>query len=153
MSTENDFLKKLELYLDLTFNDFDQKRILGYLQDYVNGLDPIVVYQNKIIEKIVIEVRKPSIIATQTDLENEALTLCNEYEISVDAFMNPPNGKSTNEVTTARKDFCSRILSKYKCTQNRLKEFFKVNHATISYYMVGKKIRKIKAPHTQKKSA
>ncbi|MES2287406.1 MAG: helix-turn-helix domain-containing protein [Bacteroidota bacterium] len=38
MTREQEFIKQLEVYLDLTFNDFDKTRVLGYLKEYVDGL-------------------------------------------------------------------------------------------------------------------
>lgn len=143
MSKEDIFLGNLEAYLDLTFNDFDKKRIIGYLEEYGKDLKPVVIYKDRVVEKLIVEVPRPEKVVTQDDLEREALTICNKHGIVYSKFVKPLSGKSNAEILAARKEFCSHILINYICTQNRLKEFFKVHHATISYYMVGKKIRRM----------
>ncbi len=39
MNREETFIKQIETYLDLDLNDFDKTRVLGYLKEYVDGLD------------------------------------------------------------------------------------------------------------------
>lgn len=48
MSKEDNFLDNLEAYLDLTLNDFDKTRILGYLKEYVDGLPIPVIKPAKV---------------------------------------------------------------------------------------------------------
>jgi chromosomal replication initiation ATPase DnaA len=38
MNNKETFLKQIEAYLNLEFNDFDRKRIVGYLDEYIDGL-------------------------------------------------------------------------------------------------------------------
>lgn len=38
MTKEDNFIKQLEVYLDLEFSEYDKGRLLGYLQEYVDDL-------------------------------------------------------------------------------------------------------------------
>mgnify|MGYP006935495432 CR=1 FL=1 len=153
MTREDLFINDLQAYLGLNLSDFDKRRVIAYLEDYKANLEPVIVFKDKIVERVVIEVQKPEKVVTQDDLEREALTICNKHGIVYSKFVKPLSGKSNAEILAARKEFCSHILINYICTQNRLKEFFKVHHATISYYMVGKKIRRIKNQQSLKQTA
>ncbi len=145
MTNEEAFLKDLGDYLDIEFSEFDKGRILGYLKNYKDGLEPITIYKEKEVEKLVyVEANKPIKPITQSDLEREALFICNEYEVPYDLFVKSKNGRTTNEIAEVRKVFCNHIMSNYKCSQEKLRAFFSLNHASINYYLLGKKVRRLK---------
>ena len=149
MDNKDLLLKNLSDYLQIELSDYDKERVMGYVGEYNKDIPPVIIYRDKVIYKTIVEVDKPLKMVTQDDLEREALIICNNRGIVYNRFIKPPHGKVDAEVLDARKEFCSHILTHYICTQNRLKEFFKVHHATISYYMVGKKIRRIKPQQKQ----
>lgn len=74
-------------------------------------------------------------------IEN-AEDLCSIYEISFDEFMDSSGERIRNDVAKVRKKFCETIHSKYICTNTMLADFLNVHHSTITYYLIGKKIRK-----------
>jgi hypothetical protein len=152
-SEENQFIKKLEVYFDETFNNYTRNRVLSYLEDYkkiVQAKNPIVIYKDKIREIEVIKeipispenIHSYKAFITKKDLMENAKDLCSIYEISIDEFMDSSGERIRNDVAKVRKKFCETIHSKYICTNIMLANFLKVHHSTITYYLIGKKIRK-----------
>jgi len=145
MTAENNFINALQAYLDADFTDFDKKRVITFLEDYKQNLEPVIILKEKIVYKeVIVESFNHKPIVTQTDLEREALTICNQYEIPYDLFIKSKGRRSTNEIAEVRKAFCTHIMKKYKCSQERLRAFFNLNHASINYYLGGKKVRRLK---------
>lgn len=153
MTDENQVIKKLEVYFDQHFNDYTRDRILGYLEDYkkiVQAKNPIVIYKDKIREIEVIKeisispknIHSYKAFITKKDLVENAKDLCSIYEVSFDEFMDSSGERIRNDVAKVRKKFCETIHSKYICTNIMLANFLKVHHSTITYYLIGKKIRK-----------
>lgn len=154
MTSEEVFIGNLAAYLDLTLNEFDKCRILGYLKDYVDGLEPKVIHKEKIVEKVIyVEGSKPIKLVTQTDLERDAATICNECELPYDLFIKSNKRRGANEIAEVRKKFCIHIMANYKCSQEKLRAFFDVNHASINYYLGNKKVKIIKRQLPQKQTA
>ena len=137
MNKEEILLKQLEVYFDKEFSDFDRTRLLGYLSEYRASL-PVKIGYKEIFRTI----RERLMPCTDKILLEEGERICDEYGVDFDLFMKSKNGKSTNEIATIRKLFCQRIMDNYQCSQNRLITFFRVNHATICYYMNGRTPRK-----------
>jgi len=107
---------------------------LYYLTDYLPKI------QVEVREKIkIVRISKPTVKATQEILMGEAEIIAKKHELKLPLFIKSKRGRSGNEVSAARREFCIMIMDKYKCTQNRLAEFFDVDHATITFYMKGKK--------------
>jgi hypothetical protein len=152
-SEENQFIKKLEVYFDETFNDYTRNRVLSYLEDYkkiVQAKNPIVIYKDKVREIEVIKeipispknIHSYKAFITKKDLIENAEDLCSIYEISMDEFMDSSGERIRNDVAKVRKKFCETIHSKYICTNIMIADFLNVHHSTITYYLIGKKIRK-----------
>jgi hypothetical protein len=150
-SEENQFIKKLEVYFDETFNDYTRNRILGYLEDYkkiVQAKNPIVIYKDKIKEVIKeIEVEPKKIYAykpiiTKKELMDNAKELCAAYDISIEDFLDSSKVRIRCDIAKVRKKFCHTIHSKYICSNKILSDLLNVHHSTITYYLIGKKIRK-----------
>lgn len=137
MTSEQVLLKQLEVYLDLKFNDFDKERLLGYLSEYRDKIPSTIVYR-----EVFRTIRERLIPCTDKILLEESKVICEEYGVDLNLFLRSKKGRSTNDITTIRKLFCQRIMDNYQCSHNKLIEFFKVNHATISYYMNGRIPRK-----------
>jgi hypothetical protein len=64
MESRQVFLKELETYLDIELSEFDGKRILGYLDEYVGSLPepeqlpPITIVKNQIVYRYIKETDK-----------------------------------------------------------------------------------------------
>jgi len=125
MDNKDLFLKKLETYLDLKFNDFDRKRIGEYLIEFRDSLPVKNVFKERLLP------------CPDSVLMKEGRDICEEFGVDFALFLKPKNKKSTNEITTVRRLFCERVKANYQCTNNKLIEFFRVNHATISFYTNG----------------
>ena len=150
-SEENQFIKKLEVYFDDTFNDYTRNRILGYLEDYkkiIQAKNPIVIYKDKIkevIKEIEVEPKKTYVykpIITKKELMDNAKELCAAYDISIEDFLDSSKVRIRCDIAKVRKKFCHTIHSKYICSNKILGELLNVHHSTITYYLIGKKIRK-----------
>ena len=137
MNKEETLLKQLEVYLDLIFTDFDKGRILEYLKDYRASLPAKIAYR-----EVFRTIRERLIPCTDKILLEEGRAICDEYGVDFELFLKSKNGKSTTEIATIRKLFCQRITDNYQCSNNRLITFFRVDHATISFYMNGRVPRK-----------
>jgi len=154
MTSENQFIKKLEVYLDQYFNEFSKNRILGYLKEYVDAIPeqkPIIIYQDKIKEVIKeVEVEPKNFYAykpfiTKSELMDNAKDLCAVYDISIEEFLDSSRARIRTDIAKVRKKFCHTIHSKYICSNKTLAELLNVHHSTITYYLVGKKLRKFHA--------
>jgi hypothetical protein len=125
MNSEQIFVKQLERYLNLELNDFDRKRIGEYLIEFRDSLPGKNVFMERLLP------------CSDSVLMKEGRDICEEFGVDFALFLKPKNKKSTNEITTVRRLFCERVKANYQCTNNKLIEFFRVNHATISFYTNG----------------
>lgn len=152
ISEENQFIKKLEVYLDQEFNQYSRNRILGYLKEYVDAIPeqkPIIIYQDKIkevIKEVEVEPKnfysyKPFV--TKEELMDNAKDLCTAYDITIEEFLDSSKARIRCDIAKVRKKFCHTIHSKYICSNKMLGELLNVHHSTITYYLVGKKLRKL----------
>ena len=136
MTAEQSFIRKLELYLGSDINDYGKKRIVVYLKEYAAEIPPI--------KKINFEAGLPAVqkkeISEET-LYTEAKTICDLMSIPISDFMFAESGKATDKVTASRKIFCLEVITKYNLLRKDLKQFFGVDHTTISYYIHGKKYK------------
>ena len=143
MKLEEQFIKKLETYLDEDFNDYTKRRICGYLMEYREAI-PLVVIKPKKEEKEEITIkermkdRHRKEFITQEELLLEAHQLCEEHGVSINDFVINKSARSRNYIGELRKKFCSIIHEKYLCSNMVLSEFFNVHHSTISHYLYGK---------------
>lgn len=138
MTAEQSFIRKLELYLGSDINDYGKKRISVYLKEYAAETPQIGVVN--FVRELPMQEKKQ---IQENTLYEEAQKICQEKVVSIFEFLNPKNGKSTNDMTAIRKEFCARMLRKYTIQKKDLKEFFGVDHTTISHYIHGKQFRKI----------
>lgn len=141
MTPEHDFIRKLESYLDFNFNDYGKKRIECYLKEYAASVPQIKKIDFTVIPTLPSEKKE---LMDEEILYKEAKNICDAYNISINDFMYPKNGKATNDIAEIRKVFCNAVLSKYLMSKRTLKEFFNVDHTTISHYIHGKRYRPIK---------
>ena len=151
---ENEFLRKLEMFLDEDFNEFSRKRILGFLSEYKEQIPPITIVKDKIIlkEKIVYKTFKDPIDAPEPKrrtykvyvsndiLMSDAKELCESYGMPLEKFFS--KSKVTMEVGKLRKIFCVNMFERYFCTNNILADFFGVHWSTISFYLYGRRLRR-----------
>jgi hypothetical protein len=167
---EDEFVRKLEMFLDEDFNDFSKRRIKSFLSEYREQIPPITIIKDKIIlkEKIVYRTFKDLVDAPEPKrrtykvyvsndiLMSDAKELCKSYNMTLEKFFS--RSKVTMEVGKLRKIFCVNIFERYFCTNNILADFFGVHHSTISFYLYDKRLRrKDQTPkrdisYTQKKS-
>jgi len=143
MTAEQNFIKKLEAYLDCEINDYGKRRISGYLKEY--AAEAPQIGRVNVVREVPMQEKKE---IQENTLYQEAQKICEEKFISIFDFLNPKNGKSTNEMAAIRKEYCARMLRKYTIQKKDLKEFFGVDHTTISHYIHGKQFRKIVRENT-----
>ena len=152
MKPEIEFLKKLEAFLDEDFNEYSKNRILGYLEEYKESIPPIIIKKERVITDEIIKVKEHLAAGkqrvTQDMLMKEAETFCLKLNMTLDVFLDNSRKRSSTEVVSARKDFCKFILNKYYCSNNHLVKLVNVHHATVVFYLYGKKY--FKRPTTQK---
>lgn len=148
MKAEAEFIKKLEVYFDEDFNEYTKKRIIGYLNEYKSQIPAIII--NKKEKPIIIEkyyrsrlekIRKDMISPDMLLLQ--AQSFCKEHNISIAEFTSRKGLKSKQEIINYRKKFCLFIIENFLCSNNQLADFFEIDHSTISYYLYGKRHRKL----------
>lgn len=148
MRAEENFIKKLEAFLDREFDKYSNSRIQMYLKEYRDEI-PAVVIKKEVKPERTYEVKLPEpetkrdvvykTYATPDDLIRDAKDLCALYKIDIDEFMNRKHAKARAHVVDVRKQFCSMSFERYFCSNDILAKFFKVHHSTISFYLYGKK--------------
>lgn len=152
MKPEINFIKKLEAFFDDEFNDYTKNRIKVYLKEFREEIPPVVINKEIMIKEPLLmsganrEIKRESIYKvypTINDLHNDAKEICELYQIDLDEFMNRKNMKAKANIADVRKKFCQMAFERYFCSTNMLAKFFKVHHSTISFYVHGKKLRKI----------
>ena len=147
---ENEFIKKLEAYLDTKFNDYSRNRIIKYLEEYKEQIPPIIITKGnkqeiiKQIQEDKIENYKYKELVTNDILLREAVEICNLYQMSSIDFFNTKKYKSSRDVVKVRKIFCQKIFENYLCNNNILAAFLNVDHSTITFYLYGKKHKPIR---------
>jgi hypothetical protein len=149
MTAEDNFLRKFGAFVNDSdiFTETMQKRIRLYLSEYKEELPEKIVLVDKpvahlayIPTKRLLGTKKKLPKVTEDLLKYHAVELCAQYKVKYNLFRKPPKGKSTWQITAIRKEFCFYIMENYECTQQILKDFFGLNHTTITYYLRGKKI-------------
>jgi hypothetical protein len=150
MTPEENFIKKVEVFISdpVIINDVVKKRLLMYLNEYKAELPEKVLFKRmenelryiptKHLERRNIP-KKPMI--TDEIMEMVAKDICKQQGANFKEFKQSEYGKSSYIVTQLRREFCWHIMENYQCTQQIIKNFFNVNHATIVYYLRGKKIK------------
>jgi len=149
---EENFMGQLKFFFNndkSIINDVSEKRIKYLLEEYKNVVveKSPVAKAEKIIYQPILELRTKAI--TQTDkrhaakipiktlketLVQLAKSICNKHGLTYSRFMES-KGYGKGFVRIARTEFCIEALNTLTLTQNHLKEFFNVNHATICYYI------------------
>ena len=138
MTTKQEFLKKLETYLDIELSAFDKVRVEGYLDEYVGSIPPKI----EIREVIQFKDRYSSLEPCADGLiESEGKKICKEFGVTYTEFIRPKSGKSTTLITEVRKIFCHRMIKCFNASRNQLIDYFNVDHTTVCYYINGKKSR------------
>lgn len=142
MTAENEFIKKLEAFLDQVFNDYSKRRISNYLEEYKDSIPPIIIKQNKDSKNTTYLDRKTIGLKSFVDsdkLMQDAIELCQEYNIEINDFMDRKHKKCRTEVVELRKKFCQDSFVKYVCSNDTLSKFFNIHYSTISFYLYGKR--------------
>lgn len=144
MTAENEFIKKLETFLDQVFNDYSKKRISLYLQEYKDKIPPIIINKTKkeIVRTDVFESRRiigNKFAVTNDELMNDAIEMCKKYDVDIKDFMDRKHKKARTKVVELRKKFCQDSYEKYICNNDTLSKFFNIHYSTISFYLYGKK--------------
>lgn len=151
MSPEISFIKKLEAFFDDEFNDYTKKRIEIYLKEFREEIPPVIIKKEIFIKEppnqmSFNDVKKEAVYKvypTLKDLINDAKEICELHNIDFDEFVNRKNPKAKATIVDVRKKFCSMVFERYFCSTNMLAKFFKVHHSTISFYVHGKKLRRV----------
>lgn len=142
-TSEDNFIRKLEIFMDDEFPPFTKNKINTLLREYRDEMPPMVI--RKVVEKSS-EPFKPNLPIVPIKITDEQLMLlaseiCLSKNISINEFMQSKNGKCRNDISEVRKEFCQKLVSTYVIPKKQLKEFFGVNHTTISFYIHGKRLR------------
>jgi len=143
MTNEEKFISNLEVYLGYKLDEYGVKRVLGYLNEYRLNIPPFIL---KGKSERAVKIVNPSLpIPSAEDIIYEAKKICLKYEIDYSAFLNRGRRKTTSTIAEIRKEFCREMMTNYNIRRKQLEEYFRVDHATIIYYLQGKRyIRKTK---------
>ena len=144
MNHEEQFVRKLEAFLNEDFNDYSKKRIISYLNDYADSIPPVVIKKERVgneLEKIYINCTNCKEYATIEKLKEYAIEFCLLNNIDFDSFAKSKRIKTNCKIAELRKEFTVKSFEKYLCSNNLLAEFFNVHYSTISFYLYGKKTR------------
>jgi hypothetical protein len=141
MIAENNFINKLDAFLEQDLTDFEKDKIRILLREYRDEIPAIVV--NKRVN-VFVPTPPPDKICTKDILMREAKSICKKYEITLNKFLHPKKGKCTSKVTDIRKEFVNKMLQEYKTERKQLFELFNVDHSTITYYIKGKRIKYVR---------
>lgn len=148
MTAEDNFVSKFRAFVNDSeiFTEIMERRLRLYLNEYKEELPEKLVLIDKptthikyVPTKRTFKRKENLPKATETVLKHYAKEFCKTYEVDYDEFMKAPKGKSTWQITSVRKEFCKYIICNYECSQQILKDFFKIDHSTIVYYLRGKK--------------
>lgn len=156
MTHEEIFIQKLGVYLNLDFKDFDKQRITLYLKEYWQSF-PIDVKKEVLIgipEKwYYTNLRRVNDAppCTREILLKEAERICEDTGIDIKVFMKSEKRKSKCIITDTRKVFSIYMMRNYMTDRKLLEQFFKVDHSTISFYLIGRRTPYI--PKREKKTA
>jgi len=154
MTAENEFIKKLETFLDQVFNDYGKKRISTYLEEYKDKIPPIIITKEKkdiknslFIDRRIVGFKS---VVNNEQLMQDAIELCKEHDININDFMDRKHKKARTDVVELRKRFCQECYEKYICNNDALSKFFNIHYSTISFYLYGKIHRETKSTKTIK---
>lgn len=143
MTPENEFIKKLEAFLDKQLNDYSKNRITRYLEEYKDEIPPIVITRERkdaVADSLTnrrISGYKHAV--TNEELMNDVVEICQLSNIDINDFMDRKHKKARTKVVELRKIFCQAAYEKYICTNDTLSKFFNIHYSTISFYLYGKK--------------
>ena len=142
MTPENNFIKKLQAFMDTEFNQYSVNRINTYLGEYRDEIPPIIIKSEptEIVKDVFIPRQEyvKKIKITYEELVRDAVAICEEFEISYTDFMERVRVKAKTRIVDVRKTFCQRAFEKYFCNNDVLARFFNIHHSTISFYLYGK---------------
>lgn len=138
MTAEENFIRKLEVYLDTVFDKYSYNRVMVMLKEYRQEI-PSVVVKEKLVEKFVPMLPTLPQQITDEQLMLLASELCLAKRISINEFIHTKQGYCKGNIVELRKEFCKKIKETYLITNKQLKLFFGVDHTTITYYINGKK--------------
>lgn len=145
MTAEDNFIKKLGVYLDTEFNSYDLKKINTLLKEYRNEIPPVLLLEREANpEKFI-----PKLPILPQGISDEQLLIlaseiCLIHKVSINEFMQTKKGYCPRHIVQLRKEFCRNIKETYIIQNKQLKDFFGVNHTTISFYIYDK-------PYTRRK--
>lgn len=138
---EDDFIKKLEAYLNVSFDMYSKNRINTILKEYRAADTPVVQKVTTTNEKIRV-ITKFRIIdssklkkCTPARLEAEARKICEKHNVPYEPFVQSVYRKSPCNITAARKEFCRVMLTKYNTERKQLQDFLHVDHSSIITYL------------------
>lgn len=140
-TNEEDFIKKLEAYLNTKFDKYSKSRIDFLLNEYkgksiaVVKKVPSVTTKLKVITKYRVIDKGKLPLCTQEVLESEGLKICEKHNIPYQQFVQSVERKSPTYITDVRKEFCKLILTRYNSERKQLMDFFHVDHSSIVHYL------------------
>jgi hypothetical protein len=160
---EQSFIRKLEHYLDASFNDFDKRRIGLFLCEFIDESKLLIKYEetpkidpeiDEVFEAIIPENEDVEPIKKQllmpNDLDRDMREFCNIVQYDYDKIMSDKK-KQGGMVTRVRMAFARKMMQKYIMKTNDLADFFDVHYSTIHYYLYNKKRPYALNPKTRSK--
>jgi hypothetical protein len=144
MNHEEQFVRKLEAFLNEDFNDYSRKRIISYLKDYADSIPPVIIKKERInneIEKVLVDCPNCKEYATIEKLKEDAIEFCLLNNVDFNSFTKSKMIKTNCKIAELRKEFTVKSFEKYFCSNKILANFFNVHYSTISFYLYGKNTR------------
>lgn len=141
---EQDCIKKIEAYLNIKLDEYSNKRVTTMLDEFLAAktikpekktYKPTTSESIKQLRDFIAKNNLSRQLCTSEILEMEGLKICISHNIPYELFVKAPYGKSSTEVSNARKEFCKLVLKNYKTKRNQLINFFSVHHSTIILYI------------------
>ena len=140
-TNEDDFIKKLEAYLNVNFDMYSKSRINSLLKEYRSADMPVIQKVTSTTEKIRV-ITKYRVIdksklkkCNEAILDAEALKICEKHDVPYASFVQSPCRKATCKISDARKEFCRIMLTKYNTDRKQLQDFLHVDHSSIVTYL------------------
>lgn len=134
----DEFIKKIELFLCITINDFSAKRIKGYLDEYTGSLPdpiPITIIKDRIVFRDVVKsVSKKEKVLIKEKERAENYEILKDVSsisgVSVDDIV----GKCREaEITPSRQVAMYLMRDINDCTLKKIADIFNRDHTTVMY--------------------
>lgn len=125
---ENDFVKKLEAFLDTEFSPTCHKRINALLSEYRKNLPPVYIKSNPKIEYRDIGIAKPIKVDNNVVIDDIVKEGCNFFGVEEKLLLSKSR---KNYLVEKRHMIASYLFNVKKCTLMGIGEKFNRDHTTI----------------------